>query len=176
MCSVVCNDKQGKYVSWYENSQPGGVTHPPNPEGVKHSGRRWALEVLPNLAKGSRTRKDLEWFGPLERNTLRPLCDVLLDSLRDQGGRKSGESPESLQCLLLWACSPFYIPRERHLQGCWVPTGGPSGEMEQCSTSFLFTTVDGDLILDLCLACVGVQTGIDPLPVAPHLVGTAPVR
>ena len=38
--------------------QPGGVVHPPNPRG-------WLLG-------------DLEWFGPPERNTLRPLRDVLL--------------------------------------------------------------------------------------------------
>ena len=144
-------------MSWYENSQPGGVTHPPNPEGVKVGGG--ALEVLPDLAESSRTRKDLEWFWPPERNTLRPLYDVLLDSLRDQGGRKRREDEWSLvgkkskgagrEVPLLCACSPFYIPRERHLQGCWVPTGGRRGEMEQYSTLFLFTTVDGDLFLDL---------------------------
>jgi len=132
--------------------------HPPNPEGVKLGGGG-ALEVLPDLAESSITRKDLEWFGPPERNTLRPLYDVLLDSLRDQGGRKRREDGWSLvgkksrgagrEVPLLCACSPFYIPRERHLQGCWVPTGGRRGEMEQYSTLFLFTTVDGDLFLDL---------------------------
>ena len=27
--------------------------------------------------KNTEAHKDLEWFGPPERNTLRPLCDVL---------------------------------------------------------------------------------------------------
>ena len=29
------------------------------------------------MRKNTEAHKDLEWFGPPERNTLRPLCDVL---------------------------------------------------------------------------------------------------
>ena len=57
--------------------QPGGVEHPPNPRG-------WLLgevQAIPQIypsSKNTRTLEDLEWFGPPERNTLRPLRDVLL--------------------------------------------------------------------------------------------------
>ena len=30
--------------------------------------------------------KDLKWFGPPERNTLRPLCDVLSELVCKLGG------------------------------------------------------------------------------------------
>ena len=56
--------------------QPGGVVHPTNPRG-------WLLgdvQAIPQIypwSKNIRTLKDLEWFGPPERNTLRPLGDVL---------------------------------------------------------------------------------------------------
>ena len=48
----------------------------------------------------------LEWFGPPERNTLRPLCVVLLALLRAE----CGESLERV-CSGLRA-PPFYISRE----------------------------------------------------------------
>ena len=57
----------------------------------------------------------LEWFGPPERNTLRPLCVVLLlprESLRELGAESSVHL-----CVLERACCvqralPFYISRE----------------------------------------------------------------
>ena len=54
----------------------------------------------------------LEWFGPPERNTLRPLCVVLLVF------PSSRESPRELV-----VCSerlPF-ISQERRVHGRWVP-------------------------------------------------------
>ena len=60
----------------------------------------------------------LEWFGPPERNTLRPLCAVLLKT--EEFGAES-----SLRLSALWiACRvqrapPFYISRE----ACTWPLG-----------------------------------------------------
>ena len=54
--------------------QPGGVVHPPNPEG-------WLpgeVQAIPQIYSWSKNTRDLEWFGPPERNTLRPLRVVLL--------------------------------------------------------------------------------------------------
>jgi len=53
----------------------------------------------------------LEWFGPPERNTLRPLCAVLLKT--EEFGAES-----SVRLCVLWIPScvqrapPFYISRE----------------------------------------------------------------
>ena len=52
--------------------------------------------------------KDLEWFGPPERNTLRPLCVVLLES-----GKLGAESSVRLRVLeCIQRAPPFYISRE----------------------------------------------------------------
>jgi len=57
--------------------QPGGGMHPPNPRGWL-PGEVQAIPQIYSWSKNTRTLKDLEWFGPPERNTLRPLRDVLL--------------------------------------------------------------------------------------------------
>ena len=76
--------------------------------------------------------KDLEWFGPPERNTLRPLCDVLTELVCKLGE----ELCLSLHvrklvgpCVRVNLCSSgrallFICPRgARTLSG--APTGGP---------------------------------------------------
>ena len=59
----------------------------------------------------------LEWFGPPERNTLHPLCAVLLES-RD-GLRELGAESSVCLCVLERDCPvqqvpPLYISREAH--------------------------------------------------------------
>ena len=57
--------------------QPGDVVHPLSPEG-------WLpgeVQAIPRIflwSKNTRTHEDLEWFGPPERNTLRPLSSIAL--------------------------------------------------------------------------------------------------
>ena len=65
--------------SW-RGPQPGGVEHPPNPRGWLFGEVQAIPQIYPS-SKNTRTLEDLEWFGPTERNTLRPLGVVLLLSL-----------------------------------------------------------------------------------------------
>ena len=63
--------------------------------------------------------QDFEWFGPPERNTLRPLC-VVLPCLE-----RVCESLGEPECVFSRACPvqrapPFYISRGR-VHGRWVP-------------------------------------------------------
>ena len=57
----------------------------------------------------------LEWFGPLERNTLRPLCVVLLVF---PSSRESLREPEESS-----VCSErlSFISQGRRVLGRWVP-------------------------------------------------------
>ena len=57
--------------------QPGGVVYPPNPE-ERLPGEVQAIPQIYSWSKNTRTLENLEWFGPPERNTLRPLRVVLL--------------------------------------------------------------------------------------------------
>ena len=57
--------------------QPGGVMHPPNPRRWIHGEVQATLQIYP-WSNNTRTHGYLEWFGPPERNTLRPLRVVLL--------------------------------------------------------------------------------------------------
>jgi hypothetical protein len=72
--------------------------------------------------RNSRTQKDLEWFGPPERNTLLH-CEMYCLSLYEYA---------SLRCdLKLRVCvtshaSPF-IAEGGHAQRHWAPTCGPRG-------------------------------------------------
>ena len=61
--------------------QPGGVEYPPNPRGWIPGVVQAILQIYPR-SQNTRTHQDLEWFGPPERNTLRPLGVVLLLSLQ----------------------------------------------------------------------------------------------
>ena len=55
----------------------------------------------------------LELFGPPERNTLRPLCVVLLAPQEVESlGVSSAESRESLRIPSVQRAPPFYISRE----------------------------------------------------------------
>jgi len=57
--------------------QSGGVVHPPNPRGWL-LGEAQSIRQICLSGKNVRTHGDLEWFGPPERNTLRPLRVLLL--------------------------------------------------------------------------------------------------
>ena len=57
--------------------QPGGVVHPPNPRGWL-LGEVQAIRQIYSWSKSTRTHGDLEWFGPPDRSTLRPLRVQLL--------------------------------------------------------------------------------------------------
>jgi len=57
--------------------QPGGVVHPSNPRGWLLGEVQAILQIYP-WGKNTRTLGDLVWFGPPDRNTLRPLRVVLL--------------------------------------------------------------------------------------------------
>jgi len=79
----------------------------------------------------------LEWFGPPERNTLRPLCIVLLvlsrgwewgcsEWIRACVVRVSSESPESPERLACAAsASPLYLKGDAYM-AVESPTGGPN--------------------------------------------------
>ena len=56
--------------------QPGGVVHPPNPRGWIPREEQSILQIY-SWNKNTRSLGILEWFGPPERNTLRPLRVVL---------------------------------------------------------------------------------------------------
>ena len=100
--------------------QPGGVMHPPNP-------RRWLLkevQAIPQIyswSKNTRTLGILEWFGPPERNTLRPLRVVLFLGLwmSLSSASQSSFGPESFSNGRL----PFIEQGGRVHRG-WTPTGG----------------------------------------------------
>ena len=53
----------------------------------------------------------LEWFGPPERNTLRPLCAVLLKT-EEFGAESSERLSVSLKACTVQRAPPFYISRE----------------------------------------------------------------
>ena len=57
--------------------QAGGAVHPPSPEGWL-PGEVQSIPRIYSWSKNTRTLENLEWFGPPERNTLRPLRVVLL--------------------------------------------------------------------------------------------------
>ena len=65
-------------MSWafWGYPQPGGGTHPPISRGGVLGE---VLSYQADLASGQERKNTriLEWFGPPERNTLRPLCGVL---------------------------------------------------------------------------------------------------
>ena len=69
--------------------------------------------------------RDLEWFGPPERNTLRPLRVVLLLGLwmSLSSASKSLLGPESSNGRL-----PF-IEQGGHVHRRWTPTGGPNKDV-----------------------------------------------
>ena len=99
--------------------------HPPNPKcrmclGV---GKKCSIKRRKNIE----AHKDLECFGPPERNTLRPLCDVLPELVCKLGEeicmsldvRKLVEKNPPFYR----GCSPFNKPkRSSTLSG--TPTGG----------------------------------------------------
>jgi hypothetical protein len=57
----------------------------------------------------------LEWFGPPERNTRRPLCVVLLVF------PLSRERQRDLRELVMCSKSLPFISQGRRVHGCWVP-------------------------------------------------------
>jgi len=53
-----------------------------------------------------------EWFGPPERNTLRPLCDVLPDLVCKLGEEQCLSLPETKLVLLTCALTLLYVQGE----------------------------------------------------------------
>ena len=53
----------------------------------------------------------LEWFGPPEHNTLRPLCAVLLES-EELGAESSVHLSVPWRACAVQRAPPFYISRE----------------------------------------------------------------
>ena len=102
--------------------QPGGGTHPPNLRGWLPGEVQAILQIYP-WSKNTRTHQELEWFGPPERNTLRPLRVVLLLGLRMSlsYALRSPFRPESSSNGRL----PF-IEQEGRVHRCWTPTDGPN--------------------------------------------------
>ena len=75
---------------------------------------------------GARTHQELEWFGPPERNTLRPLRVVLLLGLRMSlsSALRSPFRPESSSNGRL----PF-IEQGGRVHRRWTSTGGPNKDV-----------------------------------------------
>ena len=72
----------------------------------------------------------LEWFGPPERNTLRPLCVVCLCSQEVENGIVRSES-ELVLCLpsLCLACLGFTYSSPLYLKGgVYIAVGSPTDE------------------------------------------------
>ena len=85
----------------------------PTPEGV-YSGLASPSSIS---IKNTMNTAGLEWFGPPERNTLRPLC-VVLPSLEREFARAcvSLESPQCIASALL-----LYLKR-----GAYMAVGSPT--------------------------------------------------
>ena len=99
--------------------QLGGVVHPLNPRG-------WLpgeVQVIPQIYSWSKNTRDLEWFGPPERNTLRPLRVVLLVCLWMSLSSASKSFPPLSNGRL-----PF-IAQGRRVHRRWTPTGGPNEDV-----------------------------------------------
>ena len=65
----------------------------------------------------------LEWFGPPERNTLRPLCVILLvfPSSRESPRELGVSSAESSVSLRICSERLPFISQGRRVHGRWVP-------------------------------------------------------
>ena len=72
----------------------------------------------------------LEWFRPPERNTLRPLCVVLLTPQEAESlGVSSAESRVSLRELLCAASASLLYLKG----GAYIAIGSPTGGPNRCS-------------------------------------------
>ena len=100
--------------------QPGGVVHPPNPRGWL-PGDVQAISQIYSWSKNTRTLEDLEWFGPSERNTLRPLGDVLLSCLWMS---LSSAFKSFLRLESFSSGRPPFIEQGGRVHRGWTPTGG----------------------------------------------------
>ena len=99
--------------------------HPPNPRRWIHGEVQATLQIYPWI-NNIRTHGYLEWFGPPERNTLRPLRVVLLLGLwmRLSSASKTLFGPPSFSNRRL----PF-IEQGRREHRYWTPTGGPNKDV-----------------------------------------------
>ena len=106
-------------------SQPGGGKHPPNLRGWL-PGEVQAILQIHLWSKNTRTHQELEWFGPSERNTLRPLRVVSLLGLRMSlsSALRSPFRPESPPNGRL----PF-IEQGGCVHKRWSPTSGPNKDV-----------------------------------------------
>ena len=78
----------------------------------------------------------LEWFGPPERNTLRPLCVVLLVLSKVENGIVRSES-ELMLCLASLGLRVFLCAASASLLylkgGTYMAVGSPTDGPNQCS-------------------------------------------
>jgi len=125
--STHANDQQSSHIwqrccrgSW-RGPQPGGRMHPPSPRGWLSGEVQAILQIYP-WGKNTRTHGYLEWFGPPERNTLRPLRDLLFLGLRMSlsSASQSSFGPETFSNGRL----PF-IEQGGRVHGCWARQVGP---------------------------------------------------
>ena len=105
--------------------QPGGVVHPPNPEGWL-PGEVQAIPWIYSWSKNTRTLENLEWFGPPKHNTLRPLRVVLLLDL----WMNLSSPTESLLGLESFSNGRLpFIEQGGRIHKRWPPIGGPNKDV-----------------------------------------------
>ena len=109
--------------------------------------------------KNTMNTKDLEWFGPPERNTLRPLC-VVLPSLEREGVRESSSVSEERLCLCLCGedcraqrAPPSYISREARTQLLGPRQVGPTLQYKITYCSYIMASQAKEISLLDSLAC-----------------------
>ena len=105
--------------------QPGGVVHPPNPRGWIPREEQAILQIY-SKGQNTRTLGDLEWFGPPERNTLRPLRVVLLLCLWMS---LSSASKSFLRLESFFNGRLPFIAQGGRVHRRWTPTGGPNKDV-----------------------------------------------
>ena len=97
--------------------QPGSIMHPPNPRRWIHGEVQATLQIYP-WSNNTRTHGYLEWFGPPEHNTLRPLRVLLLLCV-----------DESILCLPDFFLGLPFIEQGGRVHRRWTPTGGPNEDV-----------------------------------------------
>ena len=112
----------------------------------------------------------LEWFGPPERNTLRPLCVVCLCSQEVENGIVRSESELELCLPSLCLASvglassgralPFICPRGARTQS-GAPTGGP-GDIFDIVHSGALNATDPEIFVVGLRAYLPTGYGLEP--------------
>ena len=112
--------------------------------------------------KNTMNTAGLEWFGPPERNTLRPLC-VVLPSLEREGVRES--LCVSLESPCAQRAPPFYISREARTWLLGPRQVGPTMQYKITYCSHIMASQAKEIFLQISLPALGV-----PRPACPGAV------